>query len=202
MAILLTAKTGRNKDLFKDIANHYILDSQKVCDFTYGHGNFWKEVDTSRFNLTRLDIVENVDVKCDSRNCPFPNSIFDVVVLDPPYVYNPKGTFKKSISDSYNINENQIQIKDISDVYESYNRLINEAIRVTKKKGFIIVKRQDQIRAGKQYWMHIDLVNKHNLYLKDLFVLVQSTQPAIRWPRQIHARKNHSYFLVFQNIDV
>jgi hypothetical protein len=36
-------------------------------------------------------------------------------------------------------------------------------------------------------------------YAKDLFVLVRPNRPVVaRLIKQVHARKNHSYFLVFQ----
>lgn len=53
--------------------------------------------------------------------------------------------------------------------------------------------------SGKQCWMHVEIQRmgeKMGLFMEDLFVLVQKTQPASRWPMQYHARKNHSYFLV------
>jgi hypothetical protein len=35
-------------------------------------------------------------------------------------------------------------------------------------------------------------------YAQDLFVVVRSNRPAVsRMKKQVHARKNHSYFLVF-----
>jgi hypothetical protein len=38
-------------------------------------------------------------------------------------------------------------------------------------------------------------------YTKDLFVVVRLNQPGVsRLKKQVHARKNHSYFIVFVKI--
>lgn len=63
------------------------------------------------------------------------------------------------------------------------------------------MKCQDQIQSGKQRWVHVELYDyakSLGFYGRDLFVLVQKTRPAIRWPVQKHARKNHSYLWVLE----
>lgn len=55
--------------------------------------------------------------------------------------------------------------------------------------------------ANQQRLTHIELVNeldKIGFVIEDLFVVVRRGKPGVsRWLRQAHARKNHSYFLVF-----
>jgi hypothetical protein len=67
----------------------------------------------------------------------------------------------------------------------------------------LIVKCQDEVSANKQRLTHVEIITAYEalgFYTKDLFVLLRSNRPGIsRLKTQVHARKNHSYFIVFQN---
>jgi hypothetical protein len=56
--------------------------------------------------------------------------------------------------------------------------------------------------ANQQRLTHVELVNeltKNGFVIEDLFVLLRNNRPGVsRVLRQVHARKNHSYFLVFR----
>ena len=78
---------------------------------------------------------------------------------------------------------------------------VKEALRVLKEDSILIIKCQDEIDGGKQYWNHIILLNdivKLGPRCIDMFILIQKGGPIMRHKYQIHAKKNHSYFLVFQ----
>ncbi|GIK58183.1 MAG: hypothetical protein BroJett015_38460 [Chloroflexota bacterium] len=82
-----------------------------------------------------------------------------------------------------------------------YFRAGAEAYRVLHPGGVLITKCQDEVSAGKQWLTHVEIINKYEemgFYTKDLFVVVRNNKPGVsRLKQQIHARKNHSYFLVF-----
>jgi hypothetical protein len=86
-------------------------------------------------------------------------------------------------------------------VTDIYFRAGREAHRVLKKSGVLIVKCQDEVSAGKQWLTHVEIINEYEtygFYTKDLFVLVRTNKPNVsRLKKQVHARKNHSYFLIF-----
>ena len=77
-----------------------------------------------------------------------------------------------------------------------------EAARVVRPGGKVIVKCQDEVSANKQRLTHVEIITGYEdlgLYTKDLFVLVRKNAPGVsRLVKQVHARKNHSYFLVFE----
>ena len=193
---VLTALVGTNADLFPRILKLYARPSDKIADVTYGRGVFWKNVDVSQYQTFFTDIVDGVDM----RDLPYSDGEMDMVIIDPPYIYNPKRTIKRSISHCYNINET-LKLKTNQDVLSLYLAGLTEASRALRRMGFCIVKCQDTIQSSIQRWNHIEI---HNMalslgyYPKDLFVLVQEGIPTSRWKHQIHARKNHSYFWVFQ----
>lgn len=64
-----------------------------------------------------------------------------------------------------------------------------------------IVKCQDEVCANVQRFTHVELINELSTYgfvAEDMFVVVRTGRPGVsRMLRQAHARKNHSYFLVF-----
>ena len=86
-------------------------------------------------------------------------------------------------------------------VTDMYFRAGTEAWRVLRDEGVLIVKCQDEVSANRQYLTHVEIIKEYEelgFYTKDLFVVVRSNKPSVsRLKRQVHARKNHSFFLVF-----
>jgi hypothetical protein len=87
-------------------------------------------------------------------------------------------------------------------VLEFYVQAAVEAIRVLKRNGVLIVKCQDEVSACIQRLTHVEIIMNYlrmGLYCKDLFVICRLNRPGVtRIVKQLHSRKNHSYFLVFQ----
>ena len=69
-----------------------------------------------------------------------------------------------------------------------------------------VVKCQDEVSANKQRLTHVEIISAYEslgFYTKDLFVVMRTNKPGVsRLKTQVHARKNHSYFLVFQKAKV
>ena len=76
-----------------------------------------------------------------------------------------------------------------------------EAHRVLRERGVFIVKCQDEVCANRQRFTHVEIMNAYEemgFVAEDLFVVVRKNRPGVsRMIKQVHARKNHSYFLVF-----
>jgi hypothetical protein len=90
-------------------------------------------------------------------------------------------------------------------VLDLYFKAGKEAHRVLRQYGILIVKCQDEVSANTQRLTHVEIIVHYHVlgfYAKDLFVLVRPNRPAVsRIKKQEHARKNHSYFLVFVKTD-
>ena len=193
----MSAYAGRNDLLIAEVSRLFIRDGDVVADVTYGKGGFWSSVDQTRFVLKSTDLSTGVDF----RSLPYDDGSIDVVVLDPPYIYNPKATVKASISGSYNINASQESYATTDAVIGMYRDGMREALRVLVPGGLLWVKCQDGIESGKPRWNHVTLalIGKELGYeMRDLFVLLQLSTPTIRWPHQFHARKNHSYLWIME----
>jgi hypothetical protein len=196
--MILTAKTGTNADLFPDVLSIYVPEGSRVIDMTYANGVFWKKVDITKYDLVTNDLFNPKAANHeDFRRLSFPDKSFDAVVLDPPYF--PTHNKGKIMADSYhNMTTNSRNPKQIMELYFAGYA---EALRILKDGGVLIVKCQDQVDSGKQFWFHTKLMVHPGFEAEDIFVLVvRSALMDPRWKRQLHARKNHSYFLVLRKL--
>ena len=84
---------------------------------------------------------------------------------------------------------------------ELYAAAGREAKRVLCNRGVFIVKCQDEVCANRQRFTHVEIMTAYErmgFVAEDLFVVMRGNRPGVsRAVRQVHARKNHSYFLVF-----
>lgn len=196
---VVTAHTADNSEVFPEVLRLYVPVGSVVADVTWGNGVFWKRVDTSLYDLKATDIrPEHGGV--DMRDLPYSDASLDAVVIDPPYMHTP-GSIKTSIARGY-YNNNDVKLT-IRRLIEQYTDAFREAKRCLKAGGVVIVKCQDQVQAGKQCMVHVDLAVQLSLlgFLpEDIFVVVQKNRPTYdpKWTRQLHARKNHSYFLIYR----
>ena len=190
---ILTAKKGNNSDLFPDILKLYVPPKSKVADVTYGRGAFWKKVDMELFDLHPSDLKTGTDLK----NLPYENSSFDAFVIDPPYAHSSTVELKSPIANSYNLNS----VSGRRNILSLYFNGMVEAWRVLNRNAILIVKCQDEVESGQQRWNHVVIMGyAESLGFKciDLFVLLRKGKPVMRHEHQLHARKNHSYFLIFK----
>lgn len=208
--VVMTAFVEGNADVFPRILALHVPDGSKIADVTFGTGVFWKNVDLSKYELLPSDISSGVDC----RDLPYKNESLDALVLDPPYMEgllrtnkNHKaggGTFSAFREYYSNGDEVSAGPKWHAAVTDLYFRAGAEAYRVLKNEGVAVVKCQDEVSANRQWLTHIEIVNHYErlgFYAKDLFVIVRQNKAGItRLLKQIHARKNHSYFLVFVKV--
>jgi hypothetical protein len=205
--IVQSAHVGSNADIFPQILALHVPDGSVVADVTYGTGIFWKNIPKGKYHLKSSDITTGVDC----RKLPYTVESIDCVVLDPPYMEGlfrrsaehlaGSGTyraFRETYSNGEGTEHGPKWHKAVLDLYFKAGR---EAYRVLRPKGILIVKCQDEVSAGKQNLTHVEIVNEYEklgFYTKDLFVVVRSNNASVsRLKKQVHARKNHSYFLVF-----
>ena len=206
--LILSAHNSTNDKVFPEILKLHVPLGSTVADITWGKGVFWKEVPQGNYNLLPTDIKTGVDC----RNLPYKENSIDCIVFDPPYMEGlfrrdsghlaGSGThkaFRSAYSNGLVTSDGPKYHDAVLDLYFKGGK---EARRVLKKNGIMIVKCQDEVSANKQRLTHIEIINeygKYGFYCKDLFVVIRQNRPAVsRLIKQVHARKNHSYFLVFQ----
>lgn len=191
-----------NDDVFPRILSLYVAPDSTVADVTYGEGVFWRNVPEDTYRLLPTDIRHGVDC----RDLPYKDEELDCVVLDPPYMHSPGGTahtahsaFERHYKNNGTGNRTDRKYHDA--VLALYEDAGAEAYRVLRENGVLIVKCQDEVCANRQRFTHVEIMRAYEqlgFVAEDLFVVMRQNRPGVsRVVRQVHARKNHSYFLVF-----
>ncbi len=196
-----SAFVSGNDYAFPRILKLYVKPGSIVADVTYGKGVFWRHVPPGEYDLRATDIQQGVDC----RNLPYAEEEIDCVVLDPPYMHSPGGTAHgDSPFEKYYRNNgcgNQTESKYHEAVLHLYRDAGKEAFRVLRTRGVLIVKCQDEVCSNRQRFTHMEIMRtyrKIGFVAEDLFVIVRNNRPGVsRIVKQVHARKLHSYFLVF-----
>ena len=215
--VVLSAHVGANAAVFAQVMALHVATGSTVADVTWGKGAFWRKTDPAAYRVLPSDIKTGVDC----RALPYADNAIDCVVLDPPYM---EGLLRRdeqqlagagthaAFRSSYSDRSPDSRATGSTDgpryhdaVLDLYLKAGAEARRVLRNHGVFVVKCQDEVSANRQRLTHVELINaftETGFYCKDLFVVVRPNRPAIaRLLRQEHARKNHSYFLVFIKLD-
>lgn len=208
--VVVSAYVGSNAEVFPKVLALHVPVGSVVADVTYGKGIFWKNIPAGLYELKSSDMAMGVD--CCS--LPYELGSIDCVVLDPPYM---EGLFRNSVDqmagggtyaafrETYSNGEETVGgPKWHAAVVDLYFRAGREAFRVLRDNGILIVKCQDEVSANRQNLTHIEIIDEYEklgFYTKDLFVVVRPNRPGVsRLKKQVHARKNHSYFIVFVKV--
>jgi len=170
--------------------------------------------DKVQARFTDLDLTTGVDFA----QLPYKDTSMDGLVLDPPYM---EGFYREdndalagsgshsNLREAYSGGGEGVSIPRPRGrlawqdrVIDAYMAGASEAHRVLKDKGLLIIKCQDAVSANTQRLAHVEIITGLEglgFYCKDLFVVVREGRPGVsRIKKQVHARKNHSYFLVFE----
>lgn len=165
-------------------------------DPTYSKGVFYKNIPEPRLKFDLNPQIAGVQ-QANCTNLPIETESLGSIVFDPPFVAAmPKIKATGIITTRFGYYSN-IQ----TELWSMYHQALREFYRILKFNGILIFKCQDTIDSSKQYLSHVEIINaavKLGFYPKDLFILLAKSRlmsPNMRV--QQHARKFHSYFLVF-----
>lgn len=200
--LVLSAYQSSNDEVFPHVLSLYVAPGSCVADTTYGKGVFWKRIPESTYRLLATDLQGGTD----ARNLPYDDQSIDCIVFDPPYMHTPGGSTHvghQNYEDYYRNNQTNGTTKKYHEaVLDLYFTAATEARRVLREEGIYIVKCQDEVCANKQRLTHVEIINElaaSGFVVEDIFIVLRTNRPGVsRMIRQLHARKNHSYFLVFR----
>lgn len=173
-------------------------------DPTYGLGGFYKKgVKQPKYKFDISPRREGV-VYSPAEDLPLPRKSINTMCFDPPFL----ATKGKSLDAPTNTTSNRTVRRfgwypTEKELFKFYENALKEFYRVLVPHGVLIFKCQDKVSSGRQYISHNLIINaaeKLGFYTKDLFILLAKNRMIPRWQRlnQKHARKFHSYFLVFE----
>lgn len=196
MTILAANNWKSNAEIIQDCATlGYLKKEWLILDPTYGKGTWWK--------LWKPDNLVIHDKKIDGvdfRKLPYKDYYFDACVYDPPYVSigGRKSTTIPEFHEKYGLIKAPKTPKELQVLI---NQGLAEVARVTKNKGFILVKCQDYISSSK-LWIgtHYTLICGLSIGLElfDRLEHIGNIRPQPKNRRQVHARRNLSTLFVFR----
>lgn len=171
---------------------------QIELDPTYSKGNFYKKAGIDE-PLEKFDIFPQTDdtLKSNANDLPHFNESLGTIMFDPPFVVGHTKDKPSGI-----IGERFHGFRYIKDLWKWYDECLAEFHRILIPGGWLIFKCQDTVSSGKQYLSHVHIINeaeKLGFYTKDFFILNSKNRIiGHNHKRQQHARKFHSYFIVFK----
>ena len=216
--LILSAYEADSSELFPKILDLHVEDGARIADCIHGRGVFWRNVDLEKrdFTLYTSDIVQKTDsltMLGDCRALPLQKNSLDCMVLDPPYAegYYRRNREQLAGNGSYESFRQAYSNEQEYDGAGKYHQAVLhsyfeggwEAKRVLNDDGTLIIKIMDEVSANGQELAHIQVTNfykrKLDFYSRDLFIQMRNERPTVcGMHEQVHARKNHSYFLVFE----
>ena len=171
-----------------------------ILDLTYGLGRFWPPELLPRVTRNDLDPTRAADLRCDYTCTPFGDNSWPVVVFDPPYKLN--GTSQGLRDDiAYGVAPSSRAKDKLENIIEG----AIEAARITAKRGWLLIKCQDQTLSGRKISQtHIVMwaIERHhpNMYLHDMLHVLGTTRPQPAGRTQKTSRSTYSTLLIFRKL--
>lgn len=189
----------------KNIMHLYKIE-QFDLDCTYSKGNFWKDLPSPKHKSDIYPINDSV-INASSENLPFEDGSMKSIMYDPPFVIVGSGKSYKNDKIGSSIIAKRFEgFGTFEELKSNYYHSLKELHRVCEDKGYVVFKMMDTVSGGKQFFTHVMVMNMAQsigFYPKDLFILTAKNRInsfGTKWTKQIHSRKHHSYFFVFQKI--
>jgi len=190
------------EEIIQCIIDLHIVEDKIDCDPTYSRGNFYKGTILEPRLKYDIDPISSSVIKADARALPLKDGSLKSVIFDPPFLAT-KGPSLKGNAANNKINKRFGVYPTEPELFKFYQDSLIEFYRVLELKGVLIIKSQDKVSSGKQYFSHCyihDWAKELGFYPLDLFILLAKNRLVADWQKenQKHARKFHSYFWVFR----
>lgn len=190
---LIKSVSYNQDEIIRNILKLHVGSDVFDCDPTYSKGVFYRSIPEPKY---KFDLVPQADgvIQADARELPLPDKSIKSIMFDPPFLATSGAGSK--IKDRFG------HYKTMYDLWEFYKDAIREFYRVLAPGGILVFKCQDTVDRGKNYFSHVEIMNMavaYGFYPKDMFILLaEHRMPQWNMKKQVHARKYHSYFWVFE----
>lgn len=185
-------------EILENITNLYLNGESFDLDPTYSKGKFYESGRVAQPRI-KSDLIPRFDDvnEWDASELKLHSNSIGSICFDPPFIVGHTKDKPTGI-----IGERFHGFRYIKDLWEWYDKCLSEFYRVLDKNGVLVFKCQDTVSSGKQYLSHVHIINeaeKLGFYCRDMFILnAKNRIIGHNHHNQKHARKFHSYFLVFE----
>ncbi len=185
-----------DQDIIRAIIKLHNNGEDFDVDPTYSTGRFWQGLTPPALKFDITPQAEGV-VQASADTLPLGNESVKSIMFDPPFVIRESGK-----SHTGKIANRFSAFRTVRDLWEFYDCALEEFYRILKWGGIVAFKCQDTISGGEQYMSHYEIMKKAEslkFHCKDTFILYNpNVLFSPNMANQQHARKTHSYYLVFE----
>lgn len=190
----ISSVSDSQDEILNSILRLYIKKDRYECDITYSRGNFYRKSFPPQLKFDKYPLSD--DVRPLKEFHEIKDNSLTSVVFDLPFILRSKWKQGSKIINRFDCFET------IEELLETNKYMVNLSYSKLDRKGWLIIKTMDLHFANKMYSIHTFLINyaeSMGLRLIDTFILIARTKILMKLNRQQrHAKKFHSYFLVFQ----
>lgn len=191
---MIKTVNNNQENLIKDILALHCPNGIDL-DPTYSKGNFYKNIPQPKLKSDLFPQFTDV-IQSEASSLWLANDSINSIMFDPPFLAGHTKEKPTGI-----MGERFHGFRYVTDLWDWYDKCLVEFHRVLNAGGVLIFKCQDTVSSGKQWLSHVHIINKAQevgFYTKDLFILTAKNRIVGHNHKvQKHARKFHSYFLVF-----
>lgn len=192
---IIKSVSDDQNEILSNILRLYVPEGRFDCDFTFSIGNFYKHIPQPNLKFDKYPQIEGVLPLEEAEKIPFTS--LSSVVFDLPFIVKDKSNINEQSKIALRFN----YFTSVAELYKVNEDMLNLSFRVLKRGGILVVKTMDVCAVGGQVWVSDYVYHKAfelGFELLDKFILVSPSRYVFMKGIQRHARKYHSYFLVFK----
>lgn len=199
---IIKSVSNNQTEILVNILRLYVPKKVFDCDLTASILGFYKSgIPLPKHLYDKFPQLPNVKPLDEIEMLP--NDTFDSIIADLPFICSGKDNYINEPETNI-IHKRFNSFKNREDLFSANDYIINQAFRLLKKNGVLCMKTMDTVSGGRQIWTSHYIISKcvqKGFELVDTFILIAKSKPLSgKIKTQIHARKYHSYFLVFQKM--
>lgn len=191
---IISSISDSQDEILSNIMRLYINGNSFECDITYSRGVFYKHIPQPLMKFDKYPQFEDVN-PLDKFYDIEDNSLSSVVVDLPFVIMGKEVNYKSMMADRFN------SFHTVRELYDTNKSILQHVYSKLSKGGILVFKTMDIIYGGVQHWICNYVQNtaqEIGLKMVDMFILSARTKVLTNVNKnQRHARKFHSYFLVF-----
>lgn len=191
---VIRSVANNQNDILHNILTLYIKDNTFECDLTFSTGVFYQRLKQPKYKFDKFPLFD--DVMPLERAYSLSNGIMNSVVFDLPFTVRPASDKALMVDKRFTA------FHSIEELIDTNREMLRLSYHLLKKGGYLVVKTQDTNYTGRQIWtsfMIQQFASEIGFSLEDVFILLANHAIVGKTLiQQRHARKYHSYFMVFR----